>query len=537
MNERAWQATSWDEARAELKRRRDFALQMGGEAAVARQRARGKQTVHERIDLLADPGSFTEIGTLAVRAALDALNRRQPPTPSSYVCGLGKVDGRPVAIGGEDFTVSGGEAPVYLDRVKGEVGGFVDDLAHEYRIPMLSLLEGVGGGVERAQESGHGIIPNSRVAANPPATFYRAMELMGEVPCLTAVLGPAAGLAAGRAVLSHFSVMNRETACVFMSGPPVVKRALGYDIDKFALGGAQIHAQITGGIDNIAESEADAIDQVKRVLSYLPQNIWEMPPIVDAGDPPDRSTGEVTKVIPENPRRVYEVRKLINIIFDRDSFFEIGRDWGRTVVQGLARIGGYPVGVFASNPMHLSGALDTKGCDKQVRLMEMCDTFHLPIVYLVDCPGFMIGEQAEREGIARAAMRAIQTALYVEVPIVTLHTRKAYGMGPMVATNPNKSHLRLAWPSAQWGDFPAEGGVDAVFKRQIDEAEDPVEFRRQAEALINQYVSPWGTAEGFGVEEMIDPAETRDYLYRFISAGWGSMKRRLGEQPRYRPRI
>jgi acetyl-CoA carboxylase carboxyltransferase component len=169
--------------------------------------------------------------------------------------------------------------------------------------------------------------------------------------------------------------------------------------------------------------------------------------------------------------------------------------------------------------------------------MEMLDTFHLPIVYLVDCPGFMIGEEAERSGIARAAMRAIQTTLSVEVPIITLHTRKAYGMGPMVSTNASKSHLRLAWPSAQWGDFPAEGGVDAVFRREIEAAENPGEYRRQAEALINQYISPWGTAEGFGVEEMIDPAETREYLAKFVTAAWPGMKRLVGQPQKYRPRI
>jgi len=510
---------------------------MGGPDFVQKQHDRGKLTVRERIEMAADAGSFTEIGTLTVRAALDALNVRQPPRPASFVCGLARIDGRPVALGGEDFTVAGGEATVYLDRSKGEVGGFIDDLAHEYRLPMISLLEGVGGGVERAQEAGHGILPNSPNPTHPPAAFGRPLELMGEVPCLTAVLGPAAGLAAGRAVLSHFSVMNRETACVFMSGPPVVKRALGYDIDKFELGGAQIHAQLTGGIDNIAESEEDAIEQIRTVLGYLPQNIWELPPVRPNGDPTDRRTEEVTRIIPENPRRVYDVRKLIAAIFDEGSFFEIGRDWGRTVVQGLARIGGYPVAVFASNPMVLGGALDAKGCDKQVRLMEMADLFHLPIIYLVDCPGFMIGVEAEREGIARSAMRAIQTVLAVDVPIITLHTRKAYGMGPMAATNPNKSQLRLAWPSAQWGDFPAEGGVDAVFKRQIEAAPDPVEFRRKAEALINEYVSPWGTAEAFGIEEMIDPAETRRVIYEFIAASWGSLKLRLGKQPGYRPRI
>jgi acetyl-CoA carboxylase carboxyltransferase component len=521
---------SWEEARAELAKRREIALQHGGPDAVARQRAAGRGLARERIDQLVDADSFTEIGTLAQFHELDEQGNKLPPVASSAVVGLAQIDQRPVVVASQDFTVGAGGGGK-LDRDKGGMlGGFAEDLALEYKLPILYALEGVGGGVSMLQAGGHALVVSSH-------SWEKSFQLMQEVPVLAAVPGPAAGGVAGKAVLTHFSVITRKTGVLFAGGPPVVRRALGRDINKFELGGAEMHTQVSGAIDNIAEDEADAMRQMRTVLSYLPQNVWELPPIVDTGDPVDRRCDDVEQIVPMNRRRVYDARKLIQAVVDQGSFFEIGPDWGKAVRLGFARIGGRSIGVISSNPMHVGGALDGQAADKQTRFIEVCDTFHLPLVYFVDCPGFMIGPDAERGGVVRKGMRAIQALLEADVPVITIHTRKAYGMAVQATNNPHKLGLRLAWPSAEWGDMPVEGGVEAAFRRAIAAAPDPDAYRAEIEARLLLEASPWKTAEAFGVEEMIEPGETRIYIARFLEAAEGMIRSKLGIRPRYGPRI
>ena len=521
---------SWEEARAELARRRKIALEHGGPDAVARQRAAGRGLARERVDALVDPGSFTEIGTLAQFHELNEQGERLPPVASSAVVGLAKVDGRPVAVSSQDFTVGAGGGGK-LDRDKGgTLGGFAEDLALEYKIPILYSLEGVGGGVSMLQAGGHALVVSTH-------SWGPAFQLMQEVPVLAAVCGAAAGGVAGKAVLSHFSVITRKTGVLFAGGPPVVRRALGRDISKFELGGAEMHTTVSGAIDNIAEDEVDAMQQMRRVLSYLPLNAWETAPYVANDDPPERRCDEVETIVPMNRRRMYEARKLIEAVVDQGTFFEIGPDWGKAVRLGLARLGGRPVGVISSNPMHIGGALDGAAADKQTRFIEFMDTFHLPIVYFVDCPGFMIGPDAERGGVVRKGMRAIQALLEADVPVVTVHTRKAYGMAIQATSNPHKLGLRLAWPSAEWGDMPVEGGVEAAFRRAIAAAPDPDAYRKEIEERLLAEASPWKTAEAFGIEEMIEPGETRMYINRFLEASDGLVRSKLGLRPRFGPRI
>ncbi len=521
---------SWDEARAELARRREISKGHGGPDAIARQRAGGRGLARERIAAMVDPDSFTEVGSLAQFHELDEQGNKLPPVASSHLVGLARVDGRPVAISSDDFTVGAGHGGG-LDRNKGGlVGGFIEDLAIEYKIPILYSLEGVGGGVSMLQDDGHALVVSS-------GSWEQSFRLMQEVPVLAAVCGPAAGGVAGKAVLSHFSVITRKTGVLFAGGPPVVRRALGRNISKFELGGAEMHTQVSGAIDNIAEDEDDAMNQMRRVLSYLPQNVWEMPPVVDTGDDPERRTDELEKIVPMNRRRMYEARKVIEAVADRGSFFEIGPDWGKAVRLGFGRIAGRSVGFISSNPMHVGGALDGQAADKQTRFIEFCDTFHIPLVYFVDCPGFMIGPEAERGGVVRKGMRAIQTLLEADVPIVTVHTRKAYGMAVQATNNPHKLGLRLAWPSAEWGDMPVEGGVEAAFRRAIEAAPDPEAYRAEIEARLLEQASPWKTAEAFGIEEMIEPGETRMYISRFLTAAEGMIRSKLGKRDRYGPRI
>lgn len=516
---------TWEGARAELQTRRAHAQLHGGEAAVARQRAGGRRTARERLAELADPGSFQEIGTLALDQSYDAEGNPLEPTSTSYITGLAEVDGRPVAIGADDFTVSGGYT-VNLERYKGHFDGFAEDLAHEYRIPLLVNVEGVGGGVNIQQSKGYSIIPSAM-------SFATGFKLLGEVPVLAAGMGACAGGHGARLMMSHFSVMTKDTGCVFSGGPPVVERALGHRPTKFELGGADIHTKLSGMVDNAAEDETDANNQLKRVLSYLPQNVWELPPVLACDDPSDRVTDKLYKIVPENRRRVYDVRKVVKVIVDEGSFFEIGPDWGRALVTGLCRFGGFPVGMLANNPMHLGGAVDAAAAEKQARFMQLCDTFHIPLVYLVDTPGFLIGVEAEKAGTLRRGLRAVQTMYESDVPMVTVHTRKAFGLAALATANAEKLCLRLAWASGEFGDMPVEGGVAAAFRREIEAAEDPQAFAKQIENELIGANSSWKSAEAFAVEEIIDPSETRHVICRFIKAAQGRIRTSLGPRRQF----
>jgi len=513
---------TWQGALDELARRRAAAQELGGPERIARQHASGKLTIRERIDRLCE--DFQEVGGLAAFPETDSAGNVVGTLPSTYVCGLGTVDGRPVAIGGEDFTVRAGAPQMYLDRMKGGLGGFVEDLAHEYRIPLLLLDEGIGGDVASQDAKGHAYLVSS-------VSWRRSFELLTEVPVLTAVVGPAAGGNAGRAVLSHFSVMT-EGSVVFAGGPPVVKRSLGLDVDKHDLGGIEVHTRLSGTIDNPARDEEDAFAQLRRVLSYLPQNVWELPPRGDRSDPVDRVADELLEIVPENRKRAYDPSLVVEAIVDRESFFAMGPDWGRAVLTGFARIDGIPIGVVASNPMVSGGALDGAAAEKQIRFVDLCSVFHLPILYLCDVPGFMVGPEAERGNVVRLGMRAIQSLITAEVPVITIQVRKAYGMAVSATAVPDRLGLRLAWPSGEWGDMPIEGGVDAGFRREIEEADDPAARRREIEARLLEAASPWRTAEAFGVEDVIDPRETRPVVARFLNAALGGLATALGPQRR-----
>jgi acetyl-CoA carboxylase carboxyltransferase component len=479
---------TWARAVEELGRRQRSAEELGGADRVERRRTQGLNTVRERIEKITE--RFYEVGGLARFIERDADGKPIEDLPSSYVCGLGEVDGRPVAVGGDDFTVRGGVPQLgYLDRMKGGMGGFIEDLAHEYRIPLLLFMEGIGGDVATIDDKGHSYLVSSM-------SWLRCFQLMSEVPVVTAVMGAAAGGTGGRAVVSHFSVISKGSV-MFAGGPPVVKRSLGIDLNKHDLGGAEMHTTVSGGVDNLAEDEDDAIAQMKRFLSYMPQNVWEMPPRGPRDDPTDRREESLLEIVPENRRRPYKMAKVI-----------------------------------ASNPMVLAGALDGAAADKQVRLFDVCRTFHLPIVYFVDVPGFMVGPDAERGNVLRKGMRAIQALIEAEVPVLTVHVRKAFGMAVSATSDPDSLGLRIAWPSAEWGDMPVEGGVDAAFRREIAAAEDPDAFRREAEQRLFAAADPWKTVEAFGVESMIDPRDTRSVLCGFLNASLNKISTSLGPPSR-----
>lgn len=514
---------SWQPEADDLARRRAFADALGGPEAIERHHAQGRLTVRERIAGLVDEGSFQEVGKLTGKGTYEG-GKLVKVVPAPYVMGLGKIGGRPVAVGGEDFTVRGGTS-WGSDRRKGGQGGFVEDLAHEYRIPLVNLIDGAGGSVTSATRRGYTVFPGVH-------GFERSVQLMGEVPVVCAVMGTAAGGPAGRAILAHWSVMVKGTSQVFAAGPPVVERSLGQKIDKEALGGAAVAVDMAGTIDNAADSEADCFAMIRRYLSYMPQNVWELPPAVACDDPPDRCEEALLTLVPRERRQPYNMRKLLGLVVDRDSTFEIQPTFGRAVITALARMNGKVVGVIANNPMVNGGAMDVKAARKQAHFIQLCDTFHIPIIFLVDVPGFMVGQQAEQAATLREGMRSVFVALQATVPMLTVVIRKCYGMAGMGTTDKNGLDFKIAWPSAEWGSLPVEGGAAAAFKREIGAAPDPAAKLRELEAQLRELASPLLTAEAFAVEDVIDPRETRAYLCRFVDAMQGRLATTLGIKAR-----
>lgn len=510
----------------ELSFRRSEALKMGGADAIERQHRAGRMTVRERIASLVDSDSFREIGTLAGSGQYDDANRLLSVTPAPYIAGLAKIDGRPVALGGEDFTVRGGTT-FGSARRKGGQGGFVEDLAYHYRIPLINLIDGAGGSVASLKRRGHSVFPGVH-------GFERSVGLLDVVPTVSTILGTAAGGPAGRAILSHFSVMVRGTSQIFAAGPPVVKRSLGQVIDKDALGGAKVAVDRAGTIHNAANTEAEAFEQIRRFLSYMPSNVWEMPPAVQTADPVDRCDDRLATIVPERRVQAYSMHKLIRMVCDGGSDFEIQPTYGKSVITMLARLGGFPIGIVANNPMVYGGAMDVHAARKQVHFMELCNTFNIPLVFLVDVPGFMVGLKAEEDGTLREGMRAVYVAGNLRVPTITLVIRKCYGMAGMATCNKNDIDLKLAWPSAEWGSLPVEGGVAAAFRRDIMASADPVAREREIEAELKPYASPFRTAEAFAVEEIIDPRETRPVLYEFVALAQNRLRTEIGQAGRGR---
>lgn len=504
----------------EIRFRRSLALEMGGAEAVERHRRNGRLTVRERIAALTDGESFREIGTLAGSGEYDDRQKLVTARPAPYVAGLARIDGRPVAIGGEDFTVRGGTTFGALRR-KGGQGGFIEDVAHHYKIPLVNLIDGAGGTVTSAARRGYVVFPGVD-------GFERSVELLSEVPVVSAVMGTAAGGPAGRAILSHFSLMVRGTSQIFAAGPPVVKRSLGQEIGKEDLGGAGTAVDKAGTIHNAVDTEAEAFDQIRRFLSYVPQNVWELPAVTDCDDPVDRCDEALAHIVPEKRTRPYDMHRLIGHVADTGSIFEIQPSYGRAVITALARLNGRPVGFIANNPKIYGGAMDAAAARKQIHFMELCDTFHIPIVFFVDVPGFMVGLKAEEEGTLREGMRAVYVAGQATVPTITLVIRKCYGMAGMATCNKNDIDLKLAWPSGEWGSLPVEGGVAAAFRREIAAAADPRAREKELEAELRAYASPFRTAEAFAVEEIIDPRETRPILCEFIELAEGRLRANLG---------
>jgi acetyl-CoA carboxylase carboxyltransferase component len=499
---------SWKREVEQIEHRRAAARELGGEAAIAEQHARGRLTVRERIDQLADPGSFYEQGSLAGHAQTDSEGRLTAFSPANYVLGFAKIDGRPVVIGGEDFTQRGGSpSPAGLRK-----SVYSEDLACRYRLPLIRLLEGGGGSVVGAAGSGKSTKPAPEPAFGTPR-FLSIAQALHIAPVCSAALGAVAGFPAARLVASHFSVMTRSTSQVLIGGPALVERATGEQLTKDELGGARVHAR-SGVVDNIAEDEADALDQMRRFLGYLPTNTSELSPRGPTDDDPKRCEPELLEIVPRERRKVYKMRRLVELVVDRGSLFEMRAGYGRSQITALARIDGYPVGILANDPMIYAGSMGAHGAQKLTRFVRLCDTFHLPIVSFVDEPGFRIGSASESAATIRYGMDAIAAVVESNVPWIAIHVRKAYGVAAAAHFGPHGTIL--AWPSAESGALPLEGGVAVAFRREIAAAPDPEAKRRELEEELASRRTPFPRAEFFGVHDLIDPRRTRPALCEWL---------------------
>ena len=499
----------WQPELDDLQTRKRLAQAMGGSAKVKRQHDAGRLTVRERIDALIDPGSLFEIGSIAGKAEYDANGRMVEFTPSNCVMGRATIDGQPVVVIGDDFTVRGGSADANIK----EKHVMAERMAQEWSLPIIRVIEGSGGGgsVKTIETTGRANLPGGNTAGTPQ--FHYTTDNLAHVPVVALGLGSVAGLGAARLASSHYSVMTKGTSAMFVAGPPVVSR-IGQTLSKEELGGWEIQTR-SGAVDQAVETEEEAFAHARRFLSYLPSSVHDVAPCGPLLDDPDRREESLASAIPRDTRKVYRMRPIIAAIFDRDSFFEMGGMFGRSIITGFARINGLPVAVMASDPYFYGGAWTRDTCHKVIRFVDMAETFHMPVVYLVDCPGFQIGLEAERAATIRHGVRAMAAVNQATVPWCSIIVRNCFGVAGAVHQPAGRFAMRYAWVTARWGSLPLEGGIEAAYRAEIEAAPDPAAKLQEIEQRLIQLRAPARTAESFWVEELIDPRDTRKILGHF----------------------
>ncbi len=390
-------------------------------------------------------------------------------------------------------------------RVKSE--GIADELT----LPHVRLIDGMGGGgsVKTIETAGRTYIPELR-------GWEVVVRHLAKAPSVSLALGSVAGIGAARVTTAHYSLIVRNTAQMMIAGPALVKHAALGDVSKEELGHADIHTT-NGAIDDAVDSEAEAFSRARRFLSYLPTNVDHLPPQAHDGDDPNWADESLISVVPRNPRQAYDMRSIIASVVDEDSFFEIGRDWGRSIIGGLARLDGWPVALFAEDPMIYGGGWTADSCRKLIRLLDLASTFHLPVVHLEDCPGFVIGKESEETATIRYGSAALAALGQLTTPFSCVVVRKAFGVAGAGNNKPGSHSFRWAWPSGDWGSLPIEGGIEVAYKADLAASDDPDALLADITERLNLVRSPHRSAEFFEIEEVIDPRETRSVLCRWAN--------------------
>ncbi|MBI5670066.1 MAG: acyl-CoA carboxylase subunit beta [Chloroflexi bacterium] len=484
----------------ELRNKRALSRAKGGPERIKKQHEAGRNTAQERLDILLDPGSFRELDAFVTHRSHDFGLDKKKFLGDSVITGWGTINGRLVYVYSQDFTVIGGS----LSEVHAQKICKIMDMALKTGAPVIGLNDSGGA---RIQE---GVVSLGGYAD----IFLRNTLASGVVPQISLIMGPCAGGAVYSPALTDFIIMVKDTSYMYITGPDVVKSVTHEDVTHEELGGAMVHATKSGVCHLVAENETHSLLLVRELMSYLPQNNMEDPPYVPTSDDPLRADPELDTIVPDNPNKPYDVKEIINRIVDDGVFFEIHPYYAANIVVGFARLGGHSVGIVANQPMVLAGVLDIDASEKAARFIRFCDAFNVPIVTFVDVPGYMPGTVQEYGGIIRSGAKLVYAYSEATVPKLTVTTRKSYGGAYCVMSSKHlRGDLNLAWPTAEIAVMGPEGAVSVVFRREIDEAEDPA---AQKAELTNEYrtkfASPYVAAERGFIDDVIEPRDTRARL-------------------------
>ncbi|MGH7723555.1 MAG: acyl-CoA carboxylase subunit beta [Candidatus Dormibacteria bacterium] len=490
--------TTQDGLAAALQERRERAREMGGAEAIAKQHGRGKLTARERIELLFDAGTFVELGMLAHQHSLHVAETDPDRTPADgVVTGEGLVDGRRTYCAAYDFTVMAGSMGMIGEQKVARLRA----KALLNRLPMIWLLDSAGARIQEASGS---------TFAGSGALFYEQVQMSGVVPQVAAMLGPCAAGTAYIPGLADFVPMVKGTSSMSLGGARLVRAATGEQTTDHDMGGSQVHCHVSGVGDLEVDDDAACIAAVREFLSFLPSHNREPAPRILNDDPRDRRIDDLGKLVPVSPRAAYDVRKVIRRLVDGGHVFEIKPTWARNIVTALARFDGRSCGIVASQPMHKGGALDIDAADKAARFITLCDAFNIPLLFLQDVPGFIVGTEVEKRGIIRHGAKMLYAVSEATVPKVTVVLRKAYGAGYYVMCGRGyEPDTLVAWPGAEISVMGPEGAVDIIFTKQIAAAEDPDSERAQLVETVRRTIDPYVAAGWAMVDDIIDPAETR----------------------------
>ncbi|MEA5408116.1 acyl-CoA carboxylase subunit beta [Haloarculaceae archaeon H-GB2-1] len=485
---------------SELRDRREDARLGGGEARIERQHEKGKMTARERIEYLLDDDTFREVDPFVEHRSTNFGMEEKEYPGDAVVTGYGEVDGRKIFVFAHDFTVLGGS----VGEVVAEKICKVMDRAIENGVPVIGLNDSGGA---RIQEGVDSLVGFAKI-------FRRNTEASGLVPQISAIMGPCAGGATYSPALTDFTFMVQDTSHMFITGPDVIETVTGEQVSKEELGGAGSHSSKSGVAHFSCRSEEEALDRIRRLLSYLPQNNMEDPPRLAPWDDPDRQLDEITNVVPEAPKKPYDMSTVIERIVDEESFFEVQSNWARNVVIGFARLDGRSVGIVANQPRVSAGTLDIDASEKAARFVRFCDAYNIPIVTLVDVPGFMPGTDQEHNGIIRRGAKLIYAYAEATVPLLTVVVRKAYGGAYIVmGSKCLGADVNYAWPGSEMAVLGLRGAVNILYRNEIADADDPDAKRQELmDQFRDEFAHPYGPAQRGYLDDVIEPKETRSRL-------------------------
>ena len=494
-----------DRIEEELRRRNEAALKGGGDERIAKQHEAGKLTARERLDILLDPGSFIEIDRLRVHDCIEFGMAEKKIPGDAVVTGYGRIAGRPVAVFSQDFTVFGGT----LSRVFAEKVCKIMDLAMKNGMPIIGLNDSGGARIQEGVAS----------LAGYAEIFLRNTLASGVVPQISCIMGPCAGGAVYSPALTDFILMTEKTSYMFITGPEVIKATTREEVTMEKLGGADTHNAISGVAHFKGKDDRMVLELCRKLISYLPQNNREKPPAVEPTDDPDRLTPAIREMMPEDPRKTYDMYPIITEIIDRDSFFEVQKYWAQNIIIGFGRMNGEVVGIVANQPKFMAGCLDINASVKAGRFVRFLDAFNIPIITFVDVPGFLPGTNQEHGGIIRHGAKLLYAYCEATVPKVTIIVRRAYGGAYDVMSSKHiRGDFNFAFPTAELAVMGPEGAVNIIFRRQIAESPAPEETRRKlVEEYEEKFANPFQAAELGYVDEVIQFADARKRIIQSLA--------------------